>query len=358
MGFHQIVVASGLAVAASVLAATPAVAASSADYDCSDFQTQSQAQAVYEQDPSDPNGLDRDGDGIACECGGGSGDRRQRRKTESRQARAAQPVSNRRTCSRTGDSPLPAPAASFFTVAVSLLTPTDRHHGRVGEMAGRDWWRAAGHRSLSPRSSAAGPRVDGRRRCAACRADEIVSTGIDNNPSAGGGRPNRAAGSGLGPATGSALRPCNRWLVPRGLCTWCGRCRRDRGSRDLGARARPSSSSSATFAQGSVCTCVARTAEQQSLPLPRSSSTTRTSFRLPRSTDQSIDPCCGSSPVEVSTTPTATATPRMSSHTALSSLPAGNETLPDQAARSNQSSVRSATSAGASSVMKCAASST
>jgi len=72
MGFRQIFVACGLAVAASVLAATPAVAASGDDYDCSDFETQSQAQAVYNQDPSDPHGLDREGDGIACETSGGS----------------------------------------------------------------------------------------------------------------------------------------------------------------------------------------------------------------------------------------------------------------------------------------------
>jgi len=70
MGFHQMVVASGLAVAASVITATPAFAAD--DYDCSDFETQGQAQAVYAQDPSDPNGLDRDGDRIACETAGGS----------------------------------------------------------------------------------------------------------------------------------------------------------------------------------------------------------------------------------------------------------------------------------------------
>ncbi len=70
MEFHQIVVASGLAVAASVLVATPALAA---DLDCPDFTSQSQAQAVYDKNPSDPNGLDRDGDGIACETAGGSG---------------------------------------------------------------------------------------------------------------------------------------------------------------------------------------------------------------------------------------------------------------------------------------------
>ncbi len=39
-------------------------------YDCSDFDTQEEAQAVYEEDTSDPYGLDEDDgadDGIACE---------------------------------------------------------------------------------------------------------------------------------------------------------------------------------------------------------------------------------------------------------------------------------------------------
>lgn len=35
--------------------------------DCSDFATKQEAQAVYEEDPSDPHGLDADGDGEACE---------------------------------------------------------------------------------------------------------------------------------------------------------------------------------------------------------------------------------------------------------------------------------------------------
>jgi LPXTG-motif cell wall-anchored protein len=34
---------------------------------CEDFTTQSEAQAVLDADPSDPNRLDADGDGIACE---------------------------------------------------------------------------------------------------------------------------------------------------------------------------------------------------------------------------------------------------------------------------------------------------
>ena len=37
------------------------------DLDCADFSTQAQAQAVLNQDPSDPNRLDTDNDGVACE---------------------------------------------------------------------------------------------------------------------------------------------------------------------------------------------------------------------------------------------------------------------------------------------------
>jgi hypothetical protein len=37
------------------------------DLDCADFSSQAEAQATYEQDPSDPHGLDADGDGAACE---------------------------------------------------------------------------------------------------------------------------------------------------------------------------------------------------------------------------------------------------------------------------------------------------
>ena len=37
------------------------------DLDCEDFATQEEAQAVYNQDPSDPNNLDQDNDGLACE---------------------------------------------------------------------------------------------------------------------------------------------------------------------------------------------------------------------------------------------------------------------------------------------------
>ncbi|MGW5715542.1 excalibur calcium-binding domain-containing protein [Amycolatopsis sp. NPDC003865] len=48
---------------ASAQLATPLAA----DLDCGDFQYQEDAQAVLDQDPSDPNHLDDDKDGIACE---------------------------------------------------------------------------------------------------------------------------------------------------------------------------------------------------------------------------------------------------------------------------------------------------
>lgn len=37
------------------------------NYDCADFETQEQAQAVLDRDPSDPHYLDGESDGVACE---------------------------------------------------------------------------------------------------------------------------------------------------------------------------------------------------------------------------------------------------------------------------------------------------
>ncbi len=60
-----------LALAAAALIVTggaaPAHAGGTDQFNCSDFATQGEAQAVYDADRSDPNDLDRDGDGIACE---------------------------------------------------------------------------------------------------------------------------------------------------------------------------------------------------------------------------------------------------------------------------------------------------
>lgn len=44
-------------------------------YNCADFTTQADAQAVLRADPGDPNGLDRDKDGVACESNRGAQDR-------------------------------------------------------------------------------------------------------------------------------------------------------------------------------------------------------------------------------------------------------------------------------------------
>jgi len=46
---------------------------SSDDLNCSDFNSQPEAQEVLEDDPSDPNNLDGEGDGIACESLPGEG---------------------------------------------------------------------------------------------------------------------------------------------------------------------------------------------------------------------------------------------------------------------------------------------
>ena len=51
---------------ALLLAST--VSAQSVELDCVDFATQWEAQAVYDQNPSDPNELDGDEDGEACEA--------------------------------------------------------------------------------------------------------------------------------------------------------------------------------------------------------------------------------------------------------------------------------------------------
>ena len=48
--------------------APPTDSPPSVDLDCSDFEYQEDAQAVYDEDPSDPHGLDgNDDDGVACE---------------------------------------------------------------------------------------------------------------------------------------------------------------------------------------------------------------------------------------------------------------------------------------------------
>jgi excalibur calcium-binding domain-containing protein len=59
--------ATAAALAAAMSFPMAGVAAAN-DLDCEDFTTQAEAQAVYNQNPSDPNGLDRDKDGKACEA--------------------------------------------------------------------------------------------------------------------------------------------------------------------------------------------------------------------------------------------------------------------------------------------------
>ena len=63
--------AAAIFVGAALLALVSSVpmfaTAQTGDIDCADFDTQRQAQAELDRDPSDPNTLDTDDDGIACE---------------------------------------------------------------------------------------------------------------------------------------------------------------------------------------------------------------------------------------------------------------------------------------------------
>jgi Excalibur calcium-binding domain len=59
--------AAAAAVLAAALCFPLAGVAAAQDLDCANFQTQAEAQAVYNQNPSDPHNLDGDYDGKACE---------------------------------------------------------------------------------------------------------------------------------------------------------------------------------------------------------------------------------------------------------------------------------------------------
>jgi hypothetical protein len=59
--------AAAAAILAAALCFPLAGVAAAQDLNCADFQTQAEAQAVYNQNPSDPHDLDRDNDGKACE---------------------------------------------------------------------------------------------------------------------------------------------------------------------------------------------------------------------------------------------------------------------------------------------------
>lgn len=78
------------------------------EFNCSDFATQEQAQAVYNQDPSDPNRLDADGDGIACE----------------ELPRAGTPTSTPTSTPMSTTSATPAPVGTATATPVATATPS------------------------------------------------------------------------------------------------------------------------------------------------------------------------------------------------------------------------------------------
>src|SRR4051812_2882259 len=60
--------AAGVLFTAALYFSFPGIANAQDDQNCSDFATQQDAQAHFDQDKSDPDNLDADNDGIACEA--------------------------------------------------------------------------------------------------------------------------------------------------------------------------------------------------------------------------------------------------------------------------------------------------
>ena len=58
--------AAGVVITAALSFGVPGTAGA-ADLDCSDFDTQAEAQASFDSTPGDPNDLDSDDDDVACE---------------------------------------------------------------------------------------------------------------------------------------------------------------------------------------------------------------------------------------------------------------------------------------------------
>lgn len=65
---RYLLVVAALAAFSGAMVGASSASAQSGDLNCPDFATQPEAQAVLDQDPSDPNGLDgAPRDGVACE---------------------------------------------------------------------------------------------------------------------------------------------------------------------------------------------------------------------------------------------------------------------------------------------------
>lgn len=107
------------AVMVTALTVFPALVSAQSDHDCSEFASQSEAQAVLDSDPTDPSDLDPDGDGIACESlpEGSQAEQLESGPTGTIVDNAA-PVSNlpRGTTGRTGEQPGPGPTWLPFTM--------------------------------------------------------------------------------------------------------------------------------------------------------------------------------------------------------------------------------------------------
>lgn len=98
------------ALSIATLVGAPSASAQSNDLNCSDFATQAEAQAEFNRDTSDPNGLDgSDNDGLACESlPGGSGD-------DAGDEGTAPAMASTGTGTGTGSGMAPAPSGGVAT---------------------------------------------------------------------------------------------------------------------------------------------------------------------------------------------------------------------------------------------------
>jgi len=158
------------ALAATVALAFPAHAQ---DLDCGDFAFQEDAQAVFDADPSDPNGLDADNDGLACEALLRRGDlvtptMRPPSPTMTSVSPTPTTTSASPTPTMTPTSAAPSPTTTTSRPAVpATVTPSQGVRGGVGgaSTAGpTEWDIAIGLSCLTSAALATGYVIRRRRR--------------------------------------------------------------------------------------------------------------------------------------------------------------------------------------------------
>ena len=122
-------------------------------YNCSDFTTQADAQAVLDADRSDPNRLDADLDGEACEeffADGGNGGQRQRNRNRNQNRVTTMPSTGAGTAAAAATGLLPlAPIGLVVLLGLSATVGHRRRHALVAVRYARRRHRSPGPLSMS-----------------------------------------------------------------------------------------------------------------------------------------------------------------------------------------------------------------